>query len=137
MTAELVGREREFATVIQAWSDVKRGRGRRIQLIAPAGLGKTRLLSDTANRLRTLGARVVALRAKPGERDVPYALAGELALALGSLPGAAGVAPATASEPIRARRSGVTAGLGASSISFWCRLCTEQSRSPSDTTRPW
>ena len=30
--------------------------------------------------------------------DVPYALAGELALALGSLPGAAGVAPATASE---------------------------------------
>ena len=98
MAAELVGREREFAAVIQAWSEVKRGRGRRIHLVAPAGLGKTRLLSDTANRLRTLGARVVALRAKPGERDVPYALAGELALALGSLPGAAGVAPATASE---------------------------------------
>jgi hypothetical protein len=31
---------------------------------------------------------------------------------------------------MRARSSGVTATLGASSIIFWCRRCTEHSRSP-------
>ena len=37
---------------------------------------------------------------------------------------------ATAVAPMRSRKLGVTAGDGASSISFWWRRCTEQSRSP-------
>src|SRR5206468_10892475 len=32
--------------------------------------------------------------------------------------------------------SGVTTGDGASSTTFWCRRCTEHSRSPRETTRP-
>ena len=39
-------------------------------------------------------------------------------------------------RPCAARSSGVSAGLGASSISFWCRRCTEQSRSPRWITLP-
>ena len=36
----------------------------------------------------------------------------------------------------RARSSAETPGDGVSSATFWCRRCTEQSRSPSATTRP-
>src|SRR5450830_1467841 len=38
---------------------------------------------------------------------------------------------------MRWRRPGPTAGLGASSMIFWWRRCTEQSRSPRCTTWPW
>ena len=44
---------------------------------------------------------------------------------------------ATAVAPIRARSSGETAGDGASSITFWWRRCTEQSRSPRWIALPW
>ncbi len=37
---------------------------------------------------------------------------------------------------MRARRSASTPGEGVSSATFWWRRCTEQSRSPSATTRP-
>ena len=43
----------------------------------------------------------------------------------------------TDASPIRRRRSSDTTGLGVSSTSFWCRRCTEQSRSPSQTQLPW
>ena len=42
----------------------------------------------------------------------------------------------TAASPMRARSSTVSAGLGLSSMSFWWRRCTEQSRSPRCTTLP-
>jgi DNA-binding SARP family transcriptional activator len=97
LTAELIGREREFAAILAAWDAARDGRGSYIHLIGEPGLGKTRLLADVHGRLRALGASVVLLRANPGERRVPYALASELALALASLPGAAAVSPASAS----------------------------------------
>jgi DNA-binding SARP family transcriptional activator len=100
LVAELTGREREFSIITVAWDAVRAGRERHIHLTAPAGLGKTRLLRDGAARLRAGGARVVELRGLPGDRDIPYAFAGELALALVALPGAAGIAPASASALI-------------------------------------
>ena len=39
--------------------------------------------------------------------------------------------------PIFSRSSGVRAPGGASSMSFWLRRCTEQSRSPRWMTLPW
>jgi DNA-binding SARP family transcriptional activator len=96
LVAELVGREREFAAILEAWGQVSRGHGRHLHLEAPAGLGKTRLLTDAAHRLKSIGARVVSLRANPGDRAVPYAFAGDLARGLGGLPGLAAVSPATA-----------------------------------------
>ena len=40
-------------------------------------------------------------------------------------------------DPIRSRSASSTAGAGLSSISFWCRRCTEQSRSPRWMTFPF
>ncbi len=96
LMAELVGREREFAALLEVWSQASRGPGRHVHVGAPAGLGKSRLLGDVAHRLRSIGARVVQVRANPGDRSVPYAFAGDLATALGGLPGLAAVSPATA-----------------------------------------
>lgn len=95
LTAELVGREREFAVLVQAWQELGQG-GRHVHVTAPAGLGKTRLLHDLHERLRSLGARVLLLRANPGEGSIGYALLGRLATELATLPGAAAVSPASA-----------------------------------------
>ncbi len=96
LVAELIGRERDFATVIEAWAAVKAGASRHIHVTAPAGLGKTRLLKDVYARLRAGGSRVVSLRANPGERQIPFAFAGDLAGKLGTMRGASGVSPAAA-----------------------------------------
>jgi DNA-binding SARP family transcriptional activator len=94
--AELVGREREFATIVEAWAEVRQGRARHVHVVAPAGLGKTRLLKDTMARLRAGGTRAVYLRAHSGERAIPFAHAADLAAVLSELPGAAAVSPGTA-----------------------------------------
>lgn len=94
----LVGREREFAAIIAAWESVSRDGGRHFHLSAPPGLGKSRLLADVHRRLRGLGARVVLLRANPGDRSIPYSFLGEIARVLGNLPGAVGISPASASS---------------------------------------
>ena len=98
LAAELVGREREFATILRAWDATRRSAGgRAVHIIGAAGLGKTRLLSDVHARLRASGGRSVLVRANPGERAVPWALASEVAAALAHLPGGAAVSPASAS----------------------------------------
>ena len=43
----------------------------------------------------------------------------------------------TAPSAMRVRISSSTPGEGLSSINFWCRFWTEQSRSPSTSTVPW
>ena len=97
LVADLTGREREFSIITAAWDAARAGHSRHLHLSAPAGLGKTRLLRDAAARLRAGGARVVEVRGAPGDRDIPYAFAGDLAMAIAALPGAAGIAPASAS----------------------------------------
>lgn len=84
---ELIGREREFAAVLSAWSEARSGRGRHVHVAAAAGLGKSRLLSEVDGRLGAMGARTILLRAHPGERDIRYSLASELAEALAECPG--------------------------------------------------
>src|SRR5207253_6655617 len=72
LVAELVGREREFATTMNAWAEVNQGHTRRIHLVGPPGFGKTRLLHDVRNRLRSAGGRAVYVRATFGARDIAY-----------------------------------------------------------------
>lgn len=98
LIAELVGREHEFSLVISAWERTRGGTAAHLHLTAPAGLGKTRLIADIEARLRASRARVVRLRAAPGERQMPFALAAELAASLAKLRGAAGVSPGAASS---------------------------------------
>jgi DNA-binding SARP family transcriptional activator len=96
LVADLVGREREFSTLIAAWEGVRHGQARHVHVRAQAGLGKTRLLADLRARLRSIGGRVVSVRANPGERALTFAFAGDVAAALAALPGAPGVGTATA-----------------------------------------
>jgi DNA-binding SARP family transcriptional activator len=96
LIAELVGREREFSAVLRAWDTARAGNARHVHVTGAAGIGKTRLLTDVRARLRSTGARAVLLRPNPGERQVAYAFASDLAAALSALPGAGAVSPAAA-----------------------------------------
>jgi len=96
LIAELVGREREFSAIISAWDRARAGTYAHLHVTAPAGLGKTRLLSDVHARLRAMRARVVHVRGNLGARDLPYALASDLAAGLAELPGARSVSEGVA-----------------------------------------
>jgi len=92
---ELVGREREFGTVVGRWHHPESGPGH-IHVVAAAGLGKSRLLADAGARLRALGAPVVSLRVLRSQQDLPGSFLAQVVAALAALPGAAAVSPATA-----------------------------------------
>lgn len=94
---ELVGRESDFGALTQAFERARRGAAVHVLVSAPAGYGKTRLLERLASRLQAQRARVVAVRATPAERTLPFAFAGHLVGSLVALRGAAAVAPDSAS----------------------------------------
>lgn len=81
LTSELVGREPEMKSLLHAFGQMRAGQGRLVRIVAEAGSGKTRLLSEFLERLRTQGSlENVALRSAAcsplGERaySVPAAL---------------------------------------------------------------
>ncbi len=98
LVAELIGREREFAALLAAFGRARRGAAQVASVVAPAGLGKTRLLRDLAHRLAAGGNTAVYVRAHPGDRDVPWSYAAEVVRQLAARPGAGGVSPATAAS---------------------------------------
>ena len=78
-----------------------------------------------------LGDRVLDLDARVDLEEVPAAVGGEQELGRAGADVADGLGQAQrGARPARARSSAPTAGEGASSTTFWCRRCTEQSRSP-------
>jgi len=97
VAGELVGREREFHLLVRAWRAVAGQSARLIHIEGRAGIGKTRLLREAADRILALGGRLVMIRAEPGERALPSAFAADLARGLAALPGAMGVSARTAS----------------------------------------
>ncbi len=97
LSAELTGREREFAALIGAWQSTRRAPARRVHVSAAAGVGKSRLLREVLARAAAGGARVVSLGGRMGDREVPFAFVGDLAAAIAELPGSLGIAPASAS----------------------------------------
>lgn len=94
--AELVGREAEFAQLLASWEAARGGKATHVHVLAAAGLGKTRLLSDVHARLRSTRTRTVFVRVSLGARDIPFGLAGDLAAALARLSGARGVSTGSA-----------------------------------------
>jgi len=94
--AELVGREKEFAQLLDRWEAARNGTTTHVHVLAPAGLGKTRLLTDVHARLRATRARTLFVRASLGARDIPFGLAGDLAEALARFPGASGISTGSA-----------------------------------------
>lgn len=94
--SDLVGRHQAFRTITGAWEEAAGGTPHHVHVTGGAGIGKTRLLSDVCHRLQAAGARVAAVRAGCGEKEIPYAFGGDLASTLGRLPGAVGVSPGAA-----------------------------------------
>lgn len=97
LVPDLIGRETEFRTLVDAWEGARRGRGRALLLTGAAGLGKTRLLTDFAARVISTRGRTVQVRAHPGNRTISSSLAAQIAETLGALPGAAAISPGSAS----------------------------------------
>ncbi|HEY3285542.1 MAG TPA: AAA family ATPase [Gemmatimonadaceae bacterium] len=118
LTPDLVGREAEFADIVAAW-DRARSRGPVfVAVAAGAGVGKSRLLADAANRLRAERGRVVEVRALPGERDLPFVLLAALVATLAPLVEASSISKSAARvlaslDPSLADRYGVTPDAGA------------------------
>ncbi len=99
--ADLVGREREFSAIIQAWHRARHsGAAQSIRVLGDAGIGKTRLLTDVLARLRASRARVAYVRAYPNQQSIPFGLLGDIVGVLAKMPGAAGVSPTVAGSLI-------------------------------------
>ncbi|MHB1224361.1 MAG: AAA family ATPase [Gemmatimonadaceae bacterium] len=96
LVAELVGREREFSAILTAWERARSGTHAHLHLTAPAGMGKTRLLTDVRARIGAAQGRVVQVRGNLGAQGLSGALAGDLAMALAELPGALAVSQGVA-----------------------------------------
>ncbi len=93
---ELVGRAREFATLARGWEVCLRRAQRPIRIVAPAGLGKTRLLKDFARRVAASDGEVIQVGASAISRHVPFAFIGSLARLAARARGSLGVGNATA-----------------------------------------
>src|SRR4051794_36707192 len=87
---DLLGRDPQLASATRAIGQVRRGSGRVLGLLGEAGLGKSAMLAEIAERARSAGLRVVAGRGAEHERDVPF---GVMCDALGELAGAPGDVP--------------------------------------------
>jgi DNA-binding SARP family transcriptional activator len=70
--ARLVGRDREFDRVLESWNSAVEGRSRLLVVTGDAGVGKSRLISELAQKARKDGAVVATTRC--------FGMAGALAL---------------------------------------------------------
>jgi hypothetical protein len=68
----LVGREQEMVFLRECWRGIEAGQGGLVLISGEAGVGKTRLLEEFANRLRWQGVRVLWGRCYEFERVLPY-----------------------------------------------------------------
>jgi len=124
--APLVGRARELARLLEAWTACRRDRRAAVAIVeGDAGTGKTRLAEELLGRARLDGAAVAAVRAVEADRDQPWS--GVLGIARGGLlaiPGVAGASPAALAE---LRDQGAPApGLGRSLVEGLRAVCEEQ-----------
>ncbi|WP_425839582.1 AAA family ATPase [Streptomyces fractus] len=82
----LVGRTREAAALTRALTAACSGRPGLLLVEGPAGIGKTALVQHVLDTFRADGTRVrpVSVSGVPWECELPFGLAGQLALALGA-----------------------------------------------------
>ncbi len=93
---EMIGREREFASLMRAWERAVQGTPTCVLVSAAAGFGKTRLLREFEARLQSLHARHVYVRGSRASRDIAFSLASDLVARVATLPGARAVSTETA-----------------------------------------
>ncbi|HXQ28245.1 MAG TPA: AAA family ATPase, partial [Gemmatimonadales bacterium] len=74
----LIGREREFSALYDAWQDARRARPRVVVVTGDAGIGKTTLVNAVAAMCQLEGAAVARVQAYDAERELPFAVLAEL-----------------------------------------------------------
>ena len=68
----LVGRVAELDRLVRALGSLQRGQSGAVEVLGPAGIGKTRLLADFRNCVEADGALVLGGRGAEQERDLPF-----------------------------------------------------------------
>jgi predicted ATPase len=71
VSAEIVGRDEERATLDERLDAAARGRGGVVVLLGQAGVGKSRLARDVTDTAVARGVRVLSGRAVPGPSPLP------------------------------------------------------------------
>ena len=74
----LIGREREFSVLYDAWTDARRKMPRIVVVTSDPGVGKTTLVNAFASSCQMDGAVVARAQAYDAERELPFAVLGEL-----------------------------------------------------------
>ncbi|MDP3910472.1 MAG: AAA family ATPase [Gemmatimonadales bacterium] len=80
----LIGREREFSFLYDAWLDARRKRPRIVVVTSDPGVGKTTLANAFVSSCQMDGAVVARAQAYDAERELPFAVLGELVRQLAS-----------------------------------------------------
>jgi DNA-binding SARP family transcriptional activator len=103
--APLIGRERELALILNAWSSCRTERRAACAVVlGEAGLGKTRLAEEALSRARLEGAAVATVRGVEADATEPWS--GVSGLARGGLLEAGGI-PAAPPEALAAFVAGI------------------------------
>ena len=74
----VIGREKEFARLYDAWLEVRRGAPRIAVLLGDPGSGKTTLTNAFVSTCQMAGAVVARAQACDAERELPFAVLAEL-----------------------------------------------------------
>ena len=74
----LIGREREFSVLYDAWLEARRKNPRIVIVTSDPGVGKTTLVNAFASTCQMDGAVVARAQAYDAERELPFAVLGEL-----------------------------------------------------------
>ncbi len=99
--AGLVGRERQWAMLTQAWRAAAGGAGRVVLIEGEVGVGKTRLAEDFARWARAEGATVLRGRGYDPRSGIPYGPIVEALREALDAPGLSGTAPEWLTEVTR------------------------------------
>jgi len=97
----LVGREREFSVLSDAWREVRQKAVRIVAITSDPGLGKTTLINAFASSCQLAGAVVARAQAYEAERELPFAIVGELVKQLAVQRAIGGTDPEALSELTR------------------------------------
>jgi len=74
----LIGREREFARLYDAWLEVRRREPRIVAVLGDPGVGKTTLTNAFVSTCQMEGAAIARAQAYDAERELPFAVLAEL-----------------------------------------------------------
>jgi DNA-binding SARP family transcriptional activator/tetratricopeptide (TPR) repeat protein len=74
----IIGREREFSALYDAWIDVRNNRPRVMVVLGDPGIGKTTLTNAFVSSCQMEGGIIARAQAYDAERELPYAVLAEL-----------------------------------------------------------